>query len=93
MELRMESQNYSDIIQERFIDSYNNLTLKSIQMLKITSTYCLNTTNYLLKVDDDVYVNVPTLVDWLIDKNVSNGLLMGKLICGAKPISNPDSKW
>lgn len=62
-------------------------------MLKIASTYCINNTNYLLKIDDDMFVNVPKLIDWLIVKNTSNGLLTGKLICGAKPITNPTSKW
>lgn len=62
-------------------------------MLKIASTYCENTTRYLLKIDDDMYVNVPRLIDWLILKNVSSGLLTGKLICGAKPITDPSSKW
>lgn len=35
-----ESDTYRDIIQESFIDSYNNLTLKSIMMLKWVSNNC-----------------------------------------------------
>lgn len=93
MDLKVESEHFGDIIQEHFIDSYNNLTLKSIQMLKITSCYCSNSTKYLLKIDDDMFVNVPRLVNWLVKTNISSGLLTGKLICGAKPIKNPTSKW
>lgn len=35
-----ESEKYRDIIQEDFIDSYNNLTLKSIMMLKWITNSC-----------------------------------------------------
>lgn len=35
-----ESDTYRDLIQESFIDSYNNLTLKSIMMLKWVSNNC-----------------------------------------------------
>lgn len=36
-----------DIIQESFIDSYNNLTLKSIMMLKWVTNNCLQKGKYL----------------------------------------------
>lgn len=35
-----ESQTYNDLIQEDFFDSYNNLTLKSIMMLKWVVNNC-----------------------------------------------------
>lgn len=35
-----ESQTYNDLIQEDFIDSYNNLTLKSVMMLKWVVKNC-----------------------------------------------------
>lgn len=35
-----ESEVYGDIIQENFIDSYNNLTLKTIMMLKWVTNNC-----------------------------------------------------
>lgn len=35
-----ESDMYGDIIQESFIDSYNNLTLKTIMMLKWVNGTC-----------------------------------------------------
>lgn len=35
-----ESQTYNDLIQEGFFDSYNNLTLKSIMMLKWVVNNC-----------------------------------------------------
>lgn len=35
-----ESEQYGDVIQEGFLDSYNNLTLKSIMMLKWVTINC-----------------------------------------------------
>lgn len=35
-----EYQTYNDLIQEDFIDSYNNLTLKSVMMLKWVVKNC-----------------------------------------------------
>ena len=59
-----ESRTYGDILQEDFVDSYMNLTLKSVMGLKWASTYC-SQTQYLLKTDDDIFVNVPVLLTYL----------------------------
>ena len=66
-------------------EHYNNLTLKTLFTLK----YFLNTSNfiapppkYLLKVDDDTFVNVPRLWNILeFDEEISqiSHLLMGSL--------------
>lgn len=40
-EINVESMYYDDIIQENFLDSYYNLTLKSIMMVKWTSDNCI----------------------------------------------------
>ncbi|XP_055957656.1 lactosylceramide 1,3-N-acetyl-beta-D-glucosaminyltransferase-like, partial [Patella vulgata] len=56
-----ESNLYRDIIQERFTDSYRNLSIKSQAMLKWINSFCL-TAKYALKIDDDMYVNVPNLL-------------------------------
>ncbi|CAH2014344.1 unnamed protein product, partial [Acanthoscelides obtectus] len=78
-DLQLESDQYGDIIQERFVDSYNNLTLKSIQMVKLAANNCLNTTKYLLKIDDDMFVNVPRLVSLILAVNETRNVLMGTL--------------
>ncbi|KAH0817334.1 hypothetical protein GEV33_005457 [Tenebrio molitor] len=92
-DIMLESDRFGDIIEERFIDSYNNLTLKSVVMLKLVSSYCANSTKYLLKIDDDMFVNMHLIVKMLMDRNTTTGLLMGKLICGARPIKDTNSKW
>ncbi|XP_076260162.1 beta-1,3-galactosyltransferase 1-like isoform X1 [Rhynchophorus ferrugineus] len=92
-ELKQEADKYNDIIQERFVDSYNNLTIKSAMMLKLFMLRCENTAKFLLKIDQDIYLNLPKLVDNLITRNQTENLLMGAIICGAKPIKDYKNKW
>ena len=65
-----EAAKFDDILQVDMVDHYNNLTLKSVFTLK----FFLNTSNfedtvpfYLMKVDNDVYLNVPQLLRLLED--------------------------
>ena len=69
-----EHAKYNDILQADMVDHYNNLTLKSVFMLK----YFLNETNFydpppshVMKVDSDVYLNLPQLVK-LMEEPVLN---------------------
>uniref|UniRef100_A0A914VJM7 Hexosyltransferase n=2 Tax=Plectus sambesii TaxID=2011161 RepID=A0A914VJM7_9BILA len=59
-----ESKSYRDIVQEDYIDSYKNLTYKGIMWLKFASEYCPQA-QYVLKVDDDIFVNIFNLVGHL----------------------------
>ena len=59
-----ESSKYNDIIQKKFIDSYQNLSLKSCAAIEWVSKYC-PTTSYVLKVDDDVFVNTYVILNYL----------------------------
>lgn len=69
-EIVKEAQSYGDILQEDFLDSYNNLTLKSIMLLKWVNNVCGTNVKYVLKVDDDTFVNVPNLIHILIGGTV-----------------------
>lgn len=86
-----ESTSFEDIIQEAFFDSYNNLTIKSVMMLKWVQHHC-SSAHFLMKVDDDVYLNLPVLVEALSLAPTANTLI-GSLICKAKPIQDSTNKW
>lgn len=90
--MKNESSTHNDIIQENFYDSYNNLTIKSIIMLKWLLNNC-NRGKFLMKTDDDMFVNLPLLVKLLKTKSNNDGVLIGSLICNAKPITDPKNKW
>ena len=85
-----ESDIHDDILQEDFIDSYANLTVKSLMLLKWFNKSCKNI-SHVLKTDDDAYINLKNLHN-LVTKNKKTDLLMGTLICGNKPIRDPYNK-
>lgn len=64
--LKQEADQYDDLIQENFIDTYNNLTVKSVMMLKWVNKHCSDKSQFLMKCDDDTFVNVPNLLHYLI---------------------------
>ena len=89
-----ESEAHGDIIQEGFYDSYLNLTLKSVMLLKWVTTYCPEV-NFVLKTDDDMYVNVPVLIEYLSTAELVHrkDLIVGSLFCRAPPVKDLSSKW
>ncbi|XP_054156773.1 lactosylceramide 1,3-N-acetyl-beta-D-glucosaminyltransferase-like [Oppia nitens] len=75
-ELVIESNKYNDIIQFGFVDNYYNLTLKAIAIQRWLHRYC-QSVKYMLKTDDDVFVNVDLLVKVLADfKTGISGMLL-----------------
>ncbi|ESO93078.1 hypothetical protein LOTGIDRAFT_119959 [Lottia gigantea] len=86
-----ESENHHDIIQKDFIDSYGNLTLKSESILHYSAFFCQNA-QYILKVDSDMFINVPLLLDSL--KNSDDGVsIIGHKLVNERPIVNKTEKW
>ncbi|KAK3859856.1 hypothetical protein Pcinc_034057 [Petrolisthes cinctipes] len=59
-----ESLLHGDIIQLSFIDSYRNLTLKTLSMLHWSLTYCPQA-EWILKSDDDVFFNPFALATYI----------------------------
>lgn len=86
-----ENNVYGDIIQGNFIDSYNNLTLKTISYLEWVDENC-SRAKYILKTDDDVFINVPRLLKFLSD-HTSKRVIFGRLSKQWKAVRNPKSKY
>ena len=78
-----EQEQHDDIIQGDFVDSYHNMTLKSLFGLKIVSELCKEA-RYLLKSDDDMFINLPVLLRRL-DKNPLKRSIMGARMRRTKP--------
>ena len=82
--LEEESAEHGDILQETFQDSYNNLTLKSIFILKYYVGVADNLGNkFLLKTDDDSFVHLEALWDLAKSRmaKISNNLIGYLQIC------------
>ncbi|GAB1608685.1 beta-1,3-galactosyltransferase 2 [Argonauta hians] len=78
-----ESKKYGDIIQENFIDSYYNLSIKILMALKWSSNYCPGV-NYILKADEDTFVNIPMLVDILRLPETPRHSIIGRIMPESK---------
>jgi len=59
--VRLEAGQFGDIVQPDFEDSYRNLTVKAMSALQWISRYC-NQTRYVMKTDDDAFVNMRALL-------------------------------
>ncbi|KAH8262186.1 hypothetical protein KR038_008562 [Drosophila bunnanda] len=89
--LTQENFIYGDLIRGNFIDSYNNLTLKTISTLEWADLHCPKA-KYVLKTDDDMFINVPKLLSFL-DKHKDKRTIYGRLAKKWKPIRNKKSKY
>jgi len=102
-QIAAEALLYDDIVQEDFVDTYGNLTLKSIMLLKWvlnisfqkrdvwTNMYRL-APQYIMKTDDDMYINLIKLNE-IIQQTDESPLLLGFLMCNIEPVRNSSSKW
>ncbi|XP_049814041.1 beta-1,3-galactosyltransferase 5 [Schistocerca nitens] len=62
--LDAENRRHGDLVQGNFRDSYRNMTYKHVMALKWAAYHCPGA-RYLLKADDDVFVNAPALLSFL----------------------------
>jgi len=94
-ELTDESTRHGDILQMDFIDSYANLTVKTLAALKFYTEEGCDNTRFILKTDDDMYINLNVLKQTALKSLQAKDttLMTGNLICGAKPIRDPTNKW
>ena len=60
-EIKKENSQTKDIILGNFHDAYSNLTYKTLIGLQWALTFC-NQTKFVMKTDDDMYVNIPGLM-------------------------------
>ena len=88
--VRIEAKQYGDIVIGSFIDSYRNLTLKI--KLGLTWAYLQCNFKYLLKTDDDSFVNTIGLVKRLWNSPRKN-FYFGRCSFGAKVVRKRGHKW
>lgn len=90
-ELLKESKEYHDIIQMDFHDTYANLTYKTISSFKWSKDFC-SKAKYVMKTDDDMYVNTELLP--LLLKAAPSEKFMGGMCWGpSSPHRDLTSKW
>ena len=88
--LKKENSIYGDMIRANYYEHYWNQTFKIQMAFEWAARYC--NCSYLLKADDDVFVNSKRLLDVLELKTTpKKGLYMGKL--HHNPIVQRKGKW
>ncbi len=79
-------------MQGHFIDAYFNLTLKTLSILEWSWRHCTYA-KFILKTDDDVYINMPVLYSIMKKAMNQSRIIMGKVAKQWKPIRNASSKY
>lgn len=97
-----EMDQYQDIVQGSFTDTYDNLSYKHVMGLKWFRYYCPKA-KLLLKVDDDVVLNTPRILRtvtfeyqsyWKLKMNEENDLILCRFMLHPQPvIRDHTSKW
>ncbi|KAI9559031.1 hypothetical protein GHT06_015820 [Daphnia sinensis] len=89
-QIQEESETYGDIIQVDMPDFYENLSLKMAAFLNWLYVNCANV-DFVLKVDDDVYVNVRNLAQFVQSYRQFNHSIFGVPSVPFTP--DRDGKW
>ena len=90
-QLKRESEEYGDILQEDFHDAYEFLTYKTMMAFKWVKHNCQNV-KYVFKTDDDMWVNVAAFLAKVKTIDMRNHI-GGMCLLDAAPIRDRRSKW
>lgn len=91
--LRQEQAQHHDLLQGSFVDSYSNLTLKTMLMMEWLSSRCPQAT-FATKVDSDMFLNTQNLVAMLANPSTPTRLyITGNVYRQGQANRNPNSKW
>lgn len=88
--LEFESQQYGDILQEDFQDSYRNLTHKTVMMLRWTTAQCPQA-RFVVKIDDDCFPNLGNFYRAMHGQ--PEDAVYGELKHREIPTRTPGHKW
>ncbi|XP_029441634.1 beta-1,3-galactosyltransferase 2-like [Rhinatrema bivittatum] len=92
--LQEESRMFGDIIQQDFLDTYHNLTLKTLMGMEWVSRYCPNA-RYVMKVDSDMFFNADYLVHSLLkpEELPRERYISGLIVANTGPLRSKAYKW
>ena len=89
-----DARQHGDVIQFDFVDSYRNLTLKHLGGLRWVLRHCNSDVRTIVKLDDDVWVNMTALVEFT--HTVTQEELERSVWCMVNnnaPVFRQGSKW
>ncbi|XP_004834979.1 lactosylceramide 1,3-N-acetyl-beta-D-glucosaminyltransferase [Heterocephalus glaber] len=89
-----EDQMYGDIIQQDFVDSFYNLTLKLLLQFSWANTFCPHA-KFLMTADDDIFIHMPNLIAYLqsLEQIGVQDFWIGRVHRGSPPVRDRSSKY
>ncbi|XP_073507048.1 beta-1,3-galactosyltransferase 2-like [Phyllobates terribilis] len=92
--LEEESRIFGDIVQQDFMDTYYNLTLKTLMGMEWVIKFCPSA-SYVIKIDSDMFLNVDYLIHNFLypDLPVRTNFFTGDIFKNAVPFRIKASKW
>lgn len=92
--LQMEDKKYGDLIQQDFMDTFHNLTIKLLLQFSWVNTYCPHA-KFIMTADDDIFIHMPNLIAYL--QNLAEmgvqDLWIGRVHRGSAPVRDRTSKY
>jgi len=85
-----ETEVYGDILRLKYTEKYSLLVNKTLTSLKFAS---IMNVKFVVKIDDDVYLDVPRMVWFLKTASLPERLYAGSLIHRGKIIRRKQHKW
>ncbi|KAK6300724.1 hypothetical protein J4Q44_G00288220 [Coregonus suidteri] len=91
--VNQESRAHHDLLQSDFMDTYHNLTIKTMVILEWLVSRCPEA-SYAMKIDSDVFLNVQNLVSMLVNPDTPKQNYMTGLVWWHSPVlRNPNEKF
>jgi len=87
----VEGRLHDDVVQADFVDSYSNLSVKSLAALHWAAEYAA-CARFVVKTDDDTFINTQLLSHDLAG-TAHRRFVMGHVIARAQPVRMPGAKW
>lgn len=87
-----ESRRFGDLVQGNFLEAYRNLTYKHVMGHKWAAEHC-GCAKYVVKMDDDIVVDLYKMRAVLLNFNWSDDVMAGYVLKNMKPIREPQNKW
>lgn len=90
--LLQEDRAYADLVQRDFTDTFHNLTKKLILQFHWGHRYCPQA-RFLMSADDDVFIHMPNLIDYLHRQSGARDVWVGHVHKGSPPVRYRKSKY
>ncbi|GAA6110905.1 lactosylceramide 1,3-N-acetyl-beta-D-glucosaminyltransferase A [Tachysurus ichikawai] len=93
-QLQAEDLNHGDLVQQDFLDTFHNLTMKLLLQFRWAHANCAHA-RFLMSADDDIFIHMPNLVR-LLEQLSSQGVVdlwVGHVHRGSPPVRRKDSKY